>query len=223
MTVSMNEDMSVIPQQFPPRPLEGLLGELRPHAEHRAEPAGKLAATHTLVLLWLTLLLALLERRHPGIFPRHRGPAARSWHARSWGHAPDPGPDSASADPRRIARILYVLGPRPNTAMRPHAVPPPAPRPTPPIRPPPVRPPAKTVSEAKRHRTTKILRYHNKNKPPTAPATAAAAGSPRAPKAAHTSPPATAPSAPPRTPPPARTGSPPPGSPPQSMPSASAH
>ena len=106
-------------------PLLGLLAELRAQAQLRAEQAGPLAASHALVLAWLTLLLALLGRGTQPL-PEPVAQSIAPWE-RPGVHGLLP-----TGEQPALARILYVIGPRPCRGMRPL----PAARPAPELRPP---------------------------------------------------------------------------------------
>jgi hypothetical protein len=112
----------------PAAPLLGLVAELRAQVQLRAETAGPLAASHALLLAWLTLLLALLARSPPT--PLETTAPIPEWE-RPGVHGLLP-----TGEQRALARILYVIGPGPCLGMRPH----PAARPAPELRPPIPRP-----------------------------------------------------------------------------------
>ena len=115
-------------QQSTP-PLLGLLAELRAQAQLRAEQAGPLAASHALVLAWLTLLLALLGRGTQPLSEATPEPIAQS--IAPWERPGVHGLLPTGEQPA-LARILYVIGPGPCRGMRPL----PAARPAPELRPP---------------------------------------------------------------------------------------
>lgn len=213
--------MTAAPPLTPAQPPPGLLAVLRALDQHCAASAAMLAPMHALVLAMFLRLLGLAAHHQAPCppFPDRR-PSAVAQRAGFIVMCSTPIRHATRAPAARaIARLLYVIGPRPRTGMRalPNAAP--VPRQHPPIRPPPRPCPCAAGPSDIAQPRPKC--YDMGIKIPTAPASAAAAISAPAAPAAARSPPATAPSAPRQTPPPGRTGCLPPGSPPQSPPPAS--
>jgi len=126
----------------PAPPLSALIAELRAQVQHRAHQAGSLSAIDVLIFALLSRLLGMVGAWHPTHlpFPGHGTPGPH--------HALTRTPHAYTRPSRSeccLARILYVLGPAPNTGMRALPAEPPAPRHTPPIRPPPIRSPPRRV------------------------------------------------------------------------------